>query len=678
MAVILRSLTLLAVTGASLALFVQELHGSWLGAFVSANVLALANRERVIIGMVVGGVAGIGTGLIAWRGNSGRLHRVAHLCAPGILLAFVPPLCATGAWSNQLNLCLAIAVFVLLGERLFRLAFAATAPAQPPAPAAPGRLSSLVTLPASVRRLAPPVLVGAGVLGYAIYMSVFTLFMHGRFQTFGFDLGQYDNVFWNTLHGHPLRCTPLGMDANWHSMRSHADLGVFFLLPIYAIKPGGAILLVIQSCVIALGAIPLYRFAARRLPRTYAAVIAFAYLFFPATHGLQFYDIHFQPIAATFVLLVIDFVDDRRYWLCAMAFVVALACREDISVGLAILGAFLMLSGHRVRPGLIMATTATAYFIVVRFVVMPSFGPWGFADIYKDLFPAGARNFGGVIATMISNPVFTLGTLLTADKLRYALQILSPLAFLPVRRSATVVSIVPGAISTLLTTEYPPTIDIGFQYSGHFVPYVFPAAVLCIAGLAGAGGNVRRRAALAALVVGTALCSIHWGAIPPRERIHGGFNTMSMRAPTPAERQKHRDIVALHAMIPPDASVAMSEAEMPHVSRAVMRTLRDTTDADYLLYGTSSGYGGATRAEAALASGEFELIAERPGVKLLKRKRLPATPALPQKPQMPTMPQRSMPQMPAPAQTPQMPQRSYPPTLSPRPASPPAWGLPKR
>jgi hypothetical protein len=153
---------------------------------------------------------------------------------------------------------------------------------------------------------------------------------------------------------------------------------------------------------------------------------------------------------------------------------------------------------------------------------------------------------------------------------------------------------------------------------------------------------------------------------------------MSMRAPTPAERQKHRDIVALHAMIPPDASVAMSEAEMPHVSRAVMRTLRDTTDADYLLYGTSSGYGGATRAEAALASGEFELIAERPGVKLLKRKRLPATPALPQKPQMPTMPQRSMPQMPAPAQTPQMPQRSYPPTLSPRPASPPAWGLPKR
>jgi hypothetical protein len=96
---------------------------------------------------------------------------------------------------------------------------------------------------------------------------------------------------------------------------------------------------------------------------------------------------------------------------------------------------------------------------------------------------------------------------------------------------------------------------------------------------------------------------------------------MSMRAPTEAERQKHRDLVALHAMIPPNASVAISEAEMPHVSRDVIRTLRDTTDADYLLYDTNSGFGGATRANAELASGAFEVVATRPGLTLLKRKR---------------------------------------------------------
>jgi uncharacterized membrane protein len=470
----------------------------------------------------------------------------------------------------------------------------------------------------------------AAVIGYGVYMSVFTLRMHGRFQTYGFDLGQYDNVFWNTMHGHPLRCTPLSMDENWHSMRSHADLAVLFLAPIYAIKPGGAILLVMQSWMIALGAIPLYRFAARRLPRWYAVVIAFAYLFFPPTHGLQFYDIHFQPIAALFVLLVIDFVDERRYWACGLAFVAALACREDISVGLAIFGAFLVLTGHRMKAGLMMAVAASAYFVVVRFIVMPSFGPWGFSDIYKDLYPTGARTFGGIIATMLSNPTFTFGTLLIPEKLRYALQILVPVAFLPVRRSYLVVAIVPGAISTLLTTAYPPTVDIGFQYSGHFLPYIFPAAAVCIAAFGREGaGLVRRRAALAALVMATTLCTVHWGAIPPRDKVHGGFATMSMRAPTEADRQKHRDLVELHAMIPPTASVAISEAEMPHVSRDVIRTLRDTADADYLLYGTNSGYGGAVRADAELAAGTFEVVATRPGLKLLKRKRPPAAPTAP-------------------------------------------------
>ena len=135
-----------------------------------------------------------------------------------------------------------------------------------------------------------------------------------------------------------------------------------------------------------------------------------------------------QPIAMVFVLLVIDFVDERRYVLCGIAFAIALACREDISVGLAILGAFLALSGHRVRAGLVMAVVATVYFIVLRFIIMPSFGAWGFQDAYKELLPQGARNFGGIIATMISNPLFTLGTLLTAEKLRYALQILLPVA----------------------------------------------------------------------------------------------------------------------------------------------------------------------------------------------------------------------------------------------------------
>ena len=197
------------------------------------------------------------------------------------------------------------------------------------------------------------------------------------------------------------------------------------------------------------------------------------------------------------MLFVIDLVDDRRYWLCALAFIIAVGCREDVSVGLAILGACLALSGHRLVPGLVIAVTGAAYFVVIRFIVMPSFGGWGFQDIYKDLMPAGARSFGGIIATLVSNPIFTFLSLATSEKLRYMLQILLPLAFLPVRRSYLIASIVPGSIFTILTTRYPPTIDIGFQYSAHFTSYVFTAAVAASPSWADEADLIRRRAALA-------------------------------------------------------------------------------------------------------------------------------------------------------------------------------------
>jgi uncharacterized membrane protein len=677
MAVVLRSLALLSVSGASIALFAQELYGTWLTPFITANTMSLANRTVVIVGMAIGAAVALLGGLVAWWFSPERLQKLAHLTAPAMLLAFVPPLCETAAWPQLLGACIAIGAFLLLGERLFRMAIAAaTGSPREPAPLSDWRSF----LPPPVRRWGPPAIVLLAVIGYAVYFSIFTLRMHGRFQTYNFDLGQYDNIFWSTLHGYPLRDSPLGLTKNWHELRNHASLSVFFLLPFYAIKPGGPILLVIQSCVLALGAIPLYRFTARRLPRSYALVLVFAYLLYPPMHGMQFYDFHMQPIASTFVLLVIDFVDDRRYWLCALAFIIAAGCREDISVGLATLGAFLALSGHRVKPGIVIAVGGAAYFVVIRFVVMPSFGGWGFHDVYKDLLPTGARSFGGIIATMVSNPVFLFNSLATSEKLRYMLQILLPIAFLPVRRSYLVVSIVPGSIFTILTTQYPPTIDIGFQYSAHFIPYVFTAAAVCLASFGMEGADlVRRRAAMVTLVVATVICGVHWGAVPPRDKIHGGFSMMTMRKPTAAEIKKDKDIRELHAMIPPDASVAMSEAEMTHVSRLNMKGLRDTNDADYLLYATGSGFAGGTNADRALSSGEYEKIAERPGLALLKRKAKPApgTAPVPTNPPVPTSPPAI--QVPAPTAPPARmapPSAAPPPRVPPAPGTPPSRGLP--
>ena len=237
-----------------------------------------------------------------------------------------------------------------------------------------------------------------------------------------------------------------------------------------------------------------------------------------------------------------------------------------------------------------MAVVATAYFGMMTLVVMPwlgksSFGVWTASYIYKDLIPKGAQSISGVMATLISNPAYTFKTLVVADKLRYALQILVPLAFLPLRRGYLAVALIHGSLLTVLTTGYGPTIDIGFQYGANFIPYVFPASVLALEGMSAPPGGVgRQRAALVTMMLGTALCGVFWGAIPPREAIHGGFDTLPMTRPTPADQQKDEDLRALQALVPPDAWLAVSDHELPHLSRLNILSLKDTTDADYLLY----------------------------------------------------------------------------------------------
>lgn len=623
----LRALALSIGIAASTCLFGQQLLGGWGRDFVRANRLAWIIRHDALLSMGVG-AAVVAFAAIIWmwrRGAVGvqQVHRLSQRCAPAILLAAVPPLLQPKAW-DPFTAALTISVFVLLAERTFRARLAATEP-RGPGPtdgASPSRLAPIQRrVLAFVRRWGPAALVVGGAIFYAVYMSIFTIWSHRRFGTYNYDLGQYDNIFWSTLHGKPLRCAPLNLDATWSELRNHAELSVLLLVPFYAIRPGAEMLLIIQATILGLGAIPIYRFAARRLPQSYALFLALAYLLYPPLHGGNFYDFHFQPIAAVFVLAMIDFLDERRNWAAAIAFVAALGCREDVSIGLAVLGAFLALSGRRVRAGLIIAGLSSAYFVLMRFIVMPRLGPWWFGEMYSGLTPEGNGGFGGVIATLLTNPTFVLRTLATQDKLKYALQILVPLAFLPLRRPYLVLSVIPGAIFTVLTSAYAPTTDIGFQYSGQFTAYIFPAAALALAAYGGSRGeSIKRGAALRAGLLATVLATIHWGAIPPRVTVHGGFGEIAMTAPSPADRRRDRDLRELHAMIPRDASVAVSEMEMSHVSHLNMRGLSDGVfDADYILYALGAGFYGSIHADEALARGDYEKIAERPGLALLKR-----------------------------------------------------------
>ncbi|HEY4393540.1 MAG TPA: DUF2079 domain-containing protein, partial [Polyangia bacterium] len=497
--------------------------------------------------------------------------------------AALPGLFALPAWSDTLTLALVLGAFVLAIEPLLRLHFGAYSQRAVPAPA--GEVPARAGVGSSGRSAC--VVVGAAVAFYIAYMAFFTLRNHAKFQTFNWDLGQLDNQFWNALHGHPFRCTPLIREGNWSELRNHAEFSVYALLPFYALHPAASTLLVLQSALLGAAAIPLYRFAARRLPPVLAVIVTLAYLAYPPMHGAQMFDFHFQPVAAAFLLAAIDALDRRRMRLFVLFWVVALGCREDVALGTMVLGVFLVMSGQRTREGTVIAALSAVYFVAMRFVVMPSVGSWGFADLYKDLVPRGTEGFAGIVKTMVTNPTYTFRTLLTNDKARYALQILAPLAFLPLRRPWLAVSVIPGAILTLLTTGYGPTLDIGYQYGCDFVPYVFPATVLALE-LVGRrdDGLPRRRAAAATLALASLIATAAWGVIPPRQGYHSSYGTLSFAPPTAQERRRLHALDEAMRLVPPKAILASSDRELPHVSNRLdcWNLAVGFQGADYIIY----------------------------------------------------------------------------------------------
>jgi uncharacterized membrane protein len=172
----------------------------------------------------------------------------------------------------------------------------------------------------------------------------------------------------------------------------------------------------------------------------------------------------------------------------------------------------------------------------------------------------------------------------------------------------------------MLTTGYPPTISIAFQYTCHSIPYIFAASVLSLRVLGrGALGVIRRRAVLAAIAIGILSHSYVFGAVLQHETFIGGFAKVEFTM-TPAEKKRYETIKRMAKMIPESASVSATENEVPHVAvRLDTYTLKDGAfHADYLLIRAGGGIAPQTMNEL-LGSKKYGLVTKGDDLYLFKR-----------------------------------------------------------
>src|SRR6266700_3444613 len=154
-------------------------------------------------------------------------------------------------------------------------------------------------------------------LGYTLWMSYLTVLRYTSFTATAFDLGNLDQVIWNTLHGHLFQWT--NQSDNYYGppirLAQHVEPIILPLSLLYLLYPDPRTLLIFQTLVLASGSLPVFLLTRRYLPTwpLFAPLMVAAYLFSPALLGENLYDFHPVSLATPLILYAFLALVHRRY-----------------------------------------------------------------------------------------------------------------------------------------------------------------------------------------------------------------------------------------------------------------------------------------------------------------------------------------------------------------------------
>lgn len=516
---------------------------------------------------------------VAWfvraraRGGAGRGEALVEAVARGRWLAALPavpllmvePEGATGA--------LAPLLIALVGGAA---AWSAYVPSDR---SLPGRLERLWS-----SRRAWALGLCAAYLGCLARLVELGVLRHRALGSRIFDLGIYDNILWNTMHGRVLGCDFV---RGGNHVTAHVDPILMLLTPLYALAPGAGTAIALQAAVVLSGAAPVFLLALRRLGRPWlAATLGLAYLLHPSVHGTVLFDVHSLAFAAPLCVWAVYFLEVGAVRRFAATVALLLLCREDVGLLVAGLGLYAWLGRGQRRVGVATAVAGLAYFAAAKLLVQ--FTPYEYARRYMALLPGGEGGFRDVAATVLGNPGYVLTQVLIARKLVFLAVMLAPLLLVPLCAGPLWWTFGYGLAFTLLATNpmnYAPL----SHYSVVLFPLLFAAAPAGISRVAALverlGGDAGRatRALGVGVLVASVLATLRLGALVDNGGMRG-FPHSLVYALDDAAQAQYQWLRAAAERVPPDASIAASNHVGAHFSaRDRVYFYPEVKDADYLI-----------------------------------------------------------------------------------------------
>src|SRR5258708_11003452 len=193
---------------------------------------------------------------------------------------------------------------------------------------------------------------------YAVEMSHQVVLRYDTFKATAFDLGNMDQVLWNTIHGRLFQFTNQAID--WYGpptrLAVHFEPIILPLSLLYVFHADPRILLVFQTLALVSGALPVFLLTRKYLPDLpiLPALLATAYLLSPPLLRLNIFDFHPLALATPLLLYAVLALTYKRYVWFLVACVLAAACKEDVPMTIALFGILVVWKYKLPRLGIVL------------------------------------------------------------------------------------------------------------------------------------------------------------------------------------------------------------------------------------------------------------------------------------------------------------------------------------
>ena len=315
-----------------------------------------------------------------------------------------------------------------------------------------------------------------------------------------FDLAIFDQATWLIAHGKPAFVTVRGL----HLLAEHFSAILYLIAPFYLLWDSPKVLLTLQTLALALGAIPVYSIAARRLGSPgIALIVAVCYLLYPPMQWANTFEFHPDNFATLFLLCAIYCFEVRRWAMFYALMVLAALCKE--TVGLEVLAfsayAYFPLRKESLTRFALGSAAVGVVMLALAFATMHDFNH-GRPSLFFLLYEQYGSTAGGIILFMAIHPVTVIKDLLSRSNLAYGFEVLYPVMFMPLMAPEVALIALPALLVHLLS-GHAIMHTIYFQYTALVTPFIFYAVIIGLERVTKWGSNTARAMACCILALGT-------------------------------------------------------------------------------------------------------------------------------------------------------------------------------